>query len=1278
MIDTRIAIRRLLVAAGYSIFLVAMQPSANATFCGTPTPPCNPSDPSTTCYRPPRPDPKCTPPDPDARCEPKSNKCRRSPCYVGSGVYTASDTDLRLPTAGFPLLASRTYESTDVIDGPLGYGWTSSLTSHLYYTAYLFAAPATYQKEADITMPDGNRLRFVDNGDGTFTAPAGRYDTLTHNPDDSFDLKLEGTMSVFHFASDGVLTSVTDDYGNLLAFTYDSGRRLQQVRDASGSGRYINVFWGADGRLSSLQDVAGRQIGYTYDGAHGTLSTVTDPLNRQTTYSYTQGKYTSLLTQVSDNWGRVVATARYDQQDRVTSYLEDGETYSYTYDYQNNGLQTAKFDSSGNTWVYLYGTAGLVVDEIPPAGSGVGTHHTDYNADGSIQQVIDALGIKTCFSYDALGNVLAVTQDCQGPGAIRFEYAYDPRLAGRVTSVTPKNPGTGAVDPTWQAWQYDYYEAGDPAPGALHHSYRVETDGITRDLVATYTYDHQGRILSWTDADGVATAYAYDANGNLATVTASPNNDSGVQPITNYTYDALGRVATFTDAMGSTTTYVRDAIGRPTSITLPPPSPASSPFAVTYAYDTYDPSSGLLFASASDPNGVLTREGLDAFGRTHERLDAQGALTQYAYAANLLTSVLDPNGNLTTYVYDSLKRLSATIFPDSARETYTYYGNGLLNSQTDRKAHTTTYTYDHMGRVASTTYADGSAMSYTYSGASLTSVVDSSTSPPETHSFLYDASYRRTSEVQGARGTVTYTFTPGDRRAGYQVANGQGATYAYYPNGSIKSIQWSPVAGLFTFTYNLAGQYVSVLFPNGQQRSYTYDGAARPLQISTSDPLGGTLAMYSYGYDVDNFTGAPGKLGLRSSMVASVPSQGLTAATTRYYYDSAYRLVRTDYPQGPPTNGEVDEWTYDEIGNRLTSAVNGVVSTYSYQRIGANTSNWQRLLSDGDNTYTYDANGNVLTRADALTSHTFTTDLANRVVSRTGNGGATVSVYDFRNRRVSLSRGGVVSTFLFADDVPVESTGAAPEAYLSSPERGELLATYQGGAVYFATVDDQGSVVALSDASGAVHFSAVYDSWGLTRTTAGELTSTFGFAGRPTDVSTFVLTDLRYYSPQLGRFLQEDPGPDMSAPSSQRLGEPEPWDGKLVTSPWSRAAYDAPAGAPGIRPTLPSYDYGESNPVLLADPDGRVVSPLICLPLIVVRFVYEWKCDQAHERCIGQCQGEKGECPCPYRYFPRTYNDWYCMEHCQKKCAPGFTTCRKKIVPVKVLYYICRGLTFGG
>ena len=165
---------------GLLVFLVlgvlgALPGAALASWCAAPVNP--PPDP---------------PDDPDPRCSPEC-KCTNSPCYLGIGAYTSTATDLVVNTAaGFPLIASRRYVSSHVVDGPMGIGWMSSVVSRLSYVTYQVSA-GVYQKRAYVILPDGTRVKYTENANGTYTPQAGRYDTLIKNADGSFDLTLQHT-----------------------------------------------------------------------------------------------------------------------------------------------------------------------------------------------------------------------------------------------------------------------------------------------------------------------------------------------------------------------------------------------------------------------------------------------------------------------------------------------------------------------------------------------------------------------------------------------------------------------------------------------------------------------------------------------------------------------------------------------------------------------------------------------------------------------------------------------------------------------------------------------------------------------------------------------------------------------------------------------------------------------------------------------------------------------------------------------------------------------------
>jgi RHS repeat-associated protein len=1029
--------------------------------------------------------------------------CAGSPVMVGSGVYTTSATDLTLPTAGFPLSIGRLYLSSSTAKGLHGPGWRSSLEAKLAYRT------TQTGKAVVVTLPTGQQLAFTySNAAGPFTPPNGRKDTLVRNPDGSFDLTLEKSRSVYRFDDQGRLALMTDEFGNSIAVSYNASNQVQRLSDQSGSGRYIDVSWRGDGKIDFVHDSAGRTVQCAYDG-QGNLSTVTDPAGRLTRYSYNTGTYGPVLTEIADNWNRPVTVITYDLADRVTSYSEHGETYTYSY---VDPTHTTKTDSVGNTTSFTYGQAGLVDSRID-SGSATGTV---YNSDGSIQAATDEVGVSTSYTYDAAGHVLSVSRD----GVVTHDYAYDPSFPDKVVSVTPKNPSTGAPDPNWQGWRYSYWPAGNPAPGALQTVQRVKDDGTTLETLSSFEYDAHGRITRQTSASGAATDYAYDGQGNLSTVTAPLNSASGGRPVTTYgSYDGVGRPLSVTDPNGKTTSSTYDPLGRVLTVTLPPVS--GKTFTTTYDYDNWDVATGLVFTHVTDPNGKLTKLGYDEMGRLRKSIDAALGETLYAYTADLLTSITDPNGNVTSYQYDTMKRLWKTVFPDGATETYTYWADGLLKTKTDRKDQTITYTYDPLKRLTRKTYPDGKTITYNYTGQKLTSVADTSVTPTETHTFMYDHNYRVSSTTQGPRGTLTYTYTPEDRVATMAGSGGPTQTYSYYPDGSLDTISWSVVSGSFKYTYTPTGQYQEISFPNGQKRDYSYDDQGRLLSLTnTLGPT--TLASFSYGYDRDWTTGTDTMLGQRTSMTATVRAQGLMNAESRYFYDPLYQLVKAQYP-GAVFGGEVDEWTYDALGNRISSKVNGTGPSYTFQTNGTNPLNGQRLLSDGVNSYTYDPNGSQTTRTGPGGNYTFGYDFDNRLNSISGSETA-MYTYDYQGRRTSKTEGGVTTTYFYDGLNPIaETISGVPRYVLNGPSIDEPLAVSSSGTISYLNADGLGSVVATNTTAGTVTHSLSFDAWGVPRNESGSRAHGFTFTGREVGVAGMHFYRARLMDPARGRFAAEDP-----------------------------------------------------------------------------------------------------------------------------------------------------------
>jgi RHS repeat-associated protein len=251
-------------------------------------------------------------------------------------------------------------------------------------------------------------------------------------------------------------------------------------------------------------------------------------------------------------------------------------------------------------------------------------------------------------------------------------------------------------------------------------------------------------------------------------------------------------------------------------------------------------------------------------------------------------------------------------------------------------------------------------------------------------------------------------------------------------------------------------------------------------------------------------------------MTATVPAQGLSSSLFKYEYDTDYQLTKVTYPNVAPFSGEVDSWTYDFIGNRTTSTVNAATTNYSYQKIGANPLNWQRLLSDGTNSYTYMENGATQTR----TGFTFSWDLELRLTSISG---ISSYKYDYQGRRTSRTVGASTNAYLYDGLNLIQEQGATSADYLFGPRIDEPLAMSRGGQIYYYVVDGLGSVTEVTNAAGTVQNTYLYDAWGQTRSQTGSLANPFLYTAREAgDVGTLFYR-ARYHQPSIGRFLSEDP-----------------------------------------------------------------------------------------------------------------------------------------------------------
>lgn len=232
------------------------------------------------------------------------------------------------------------------------------------------------------------------------------------------------------------------------------------------------------------------------------------------------------------------------------------------------------------------------------------------------------------------------------------------------------------------------------------------------------------------------------------------------------------------------------------------------------------------------------------------------------------------------------------------------------------------------------------------------------------------------------------------------------------------------------------------------------------------------------------------------------------SVTIDYTYDPLYRLVSAVYTG---TITSTIGYSYDEVGNRLTQDIDGVVTNYTYD--DAN-----RLLAVNNVDYEWDDNGNLLN--DGINTYVY--NQANRLVSVNGQ---TTFGYNGLGDRLRQTVNGVTTTY--ANDyaaglTQVLSDGTNTYLYGPSTGSGGRLGQYDNTMQYLGA-DGLGSVRQIYNSAGIVQMNGRYDPFGNVMSAHGTATSVYGYTGEQTDATGLVYLRARYLDPYLNQWIQRDP-----------------------------------------------------------------------------------------------------------------------------------------------------------
>jgi RHS repeat-associated protein len=588
---------------------------------------------------------------------------------------------------------------------------------------------------------------------------------------------------------------------------------------------------------------------------------------------------------------------------------------------------------AARTTSWNWGVRGLSPESAQNALTQSTTLEYDYDK-GVRTRATDANGVWTSWEYDEFGRVTKQTQ--MNGTATRWDYAgcgsacVSAQHKLTVTQTALNSDASVLRDDISYSDQYG-------RPLVLR----------TKLLDGTYQwsearYDSLGRQSQTSVPCATASATVscvsywvtavFDAANRVKEVDRRASEGDGT--ILNTLIAYAGRTMTTTDPQGKTSSQVIDVNGRLRRTT------DANGYYVSMAYDAAGSATSVTDSLANSLMTATYDYGLAAFQRTNVDMDRGGWSFTYN-ALGDVTSWQDAKTQVFSQTYDALSRPLVRTEPGNTT-TWTWgatagsYNIGKLQSiaSTEAGAYSEAYTYDSYGRLITTSIAI-----------------------PSDGSYSYDVGYNGTT---GLVDNLTYPITTSAYRLKLKYA---------YQNGLLKSVADFAVPTTVFWQAGATtprGQVSQETLGNGVITSRTFDAVTGGLLSIQSGVGGGTaLQNLSYLYDwVGNVTQRQNN-----------NSPGLTE---NFCYDNVYRLDHSTLAASNPCTSTANlQLTYDNKGNiqsKTYTPENMTGQTWTYDAAKKHA-----VLSAGPESFTYDNNGNAMTRngsAVTWTSYNYPSQIA--------------------------------------------------------------------------------------------------------------------------------------------------------------------------------------------------------------------------------------------------------------------------------------------------------------
>jgi RHS repeat-associated protein len=732
-----------------------------------------------------------------------------------------------------------------------------------------------------------------------------------------------------------------------------------------------------------------------------------------------------------------------------------------------------------------------------------------------------------------------------------YRYVTPAGYVGEYNVKTATSKGTlyySFGSQSWELWRNDlrYYFASNGNLTSVKNAAgkTLLTYGYTGSQLTSLTNGGgvqisfgwtNGRVTTVTDPAGKLWSYSYDANGQLATVTA-PGSPVDIRTY-HYEHAGDGTLLTGVSINGvRKTDYKYDGSKR-----VYQSGPVDGEDTDTLSYGSNltqvsSPKNPSVIYSFQNINGELKQ--VQATVSAGPTCTNAGAITRYD-ANGYVDYTYDFNGNRIEYAYDGNGRLleKTTAFGtaqaltekntwdigwDRSRIAKTEYkdANGAVYLKVDYTYHTSGY---QLHELATETWTDrtGAQRLYTYTWTFHPSPHAGKVKTYQVARALPGGSWATTTLEYDNKGNLIKSTNPGGHVMQWAAHDGMGraarmtdpngivTSYGYADNGNLLSTTQQLPTGnrTTTYTYNNDRQVTEISHPSGRVERFRYNAAGRLIGagngldefVTRGFDLGSKIETHRSTRHVPGLVNglpvgtADGEfnrsalLGCGGRQCETYDSTGLRTAAL--YYDGERNVVaQTD------AAGRATHFKYDAQNRimQVTAADRGIIS-YRYDAEGRL---WQ--VQDPRNlvtTYTYNGFGQVLTLQSPDTgTTTYTYDSAGRPATKSMANGRVLSYsWDSLDRMTSRTSAASAETFVY--DAGSYGVG-----------RLRQIVDGTGSTVYSYHADGQ-LQSQLTDIGGLSYTTSwTYDTRGrvatMTYPNALMLTYTYGTGGRVSSVSS--------------------------------------------------------------------------------------------------------------------------------------------------------------------------------